>query len=682
MKKVFIWLFGVLIVLVGLVYVLLFTQIGNNILKPVVRVAINKYSPIPLEVQNFSLRLSRFDIALAHQDAVLAHFWGDFSLFSQTIDAKFDATFKDLSVLNPMVGMPLKGGFQIDSSIQGKFGDLLVKTTSNLADSKTKLEARLIDYDLADLNADITDLHLEKLLPIIGQKPYASGIFKLKADVKKNQNHGYDGQITANITDGLLNQKLVKNDFKIPVPKVDFLLALQADFNDKSIQDSLSFTSNVGNFTTSGTIAIPDMRIANVYEAKFSDLSPLSPIVKIPLRGSAQTSGEITGNQQDLHIKGKSDIADSQTLYDVNLKNFALTAVDFDIKKLAIQKILWMFYQPQYAHASADMQGNISDFATFPSIKFTGNITGKTINAPIKKQFEIDMPDTAFDSKIALLSKNGTGKLDFDFDSPIGSLKLNQADVDMTKPLFDGKFHASLPDLKKLKFITGVGLVGSFDVDGKLRYAGGLHADFHSNSLGGNLQGVFENDTLKSDFKDIPVKRLIGLLEIPDVFDAMASGGLDYNITTQKGKIWASVKNGSIVRSDFTQLIKKYAKFDLASEVFETTDFTSSIDKKLLNAKLSMQSKDVRIESNKMLIDLEKSQIASKIRLSLQKDYIDVGLNGNLKSPKVDIDASALLKKQAVEAIDKGADKAIEKYVPKENQENVKKLLNGILKKF
>lgn len=676
------WFIGVLIILLALIYILLFTQIGNNLLKPLVQSEINKYSPIELEVQKFSLRPSNFNISLKHKDVIFARLNGIFSLFSQRIDAKLNIAFNDLSVLNKSVEMPLKGAFKINSSIQGKFQDFLFQAKSNIADSKTKIEARLVKFSLAGFKADIQDLELQNLLPIIGQKSYANGFLKIRADIKENASKGYDGKIVAVIQDGTINQNLIKNDFKIVIPKTNFLFNLQADFKDKLIENHLNLTSDVGSLISSGTIQIPDLNIENIYKLSFSDLTPLTPLLKIPLRGTLESEGKIKGDKKFFAIEGKSNIANSQSLYRVSLKNFELEKVDFDVKKLSANKILWMFYQPEYAKGYADFKGNIDDFKNAPSLKVMGKINGVILNAPIKKYFGLNMPDTNFDAKIGIFSKNGAGKLDFDFDSPLGWIKFKQADFKISEPFFDGNYVVSLPDLKKLKFITGVDLAGHFDFNGQIRYSKNLHLDFYSDTFGGDIRGLLENTQLKGDFKGIEIKRIFGLFEMPQVFDTMASGNFNYDFFSQKGKIFASFEKGAIVPNDFTNMLKKYTKFDITHQVFETGNFSSSIEKKVLNAKFNMQSKQVHIDSEHTKIDLGKNKISSKIKLSLKDDYVNVNLNGNLNSPQIQIDAGALLKKQAIQSIDKGAKDVIRKYIPKKDQENAKRLLEGVLKNF
>ncbi|PAF52278.1 hypothetical protein [Helicobacter sp. 13S00477-4] len=680
MKKFILWFIGSIVFLLVLFYILLFTQIGNDLLKPFVQSQINRHFPIPLELEKFSLRFSNLEASLKHNDDLQIDLKSIFSLWTQKVDGKINIVF-DSSIAG--VDSPYHGKFKIKSSLKGKFRDLLVHVCSDIADSKTHLQARLKNFSLNALEVDIAHLNLQNLLPLLGQKSYVKGVLKAQANLESDDKKNLLGEAVLQVQDGSLDTALVKNDFKITIPKTDFLLNIEGDFEDKLIKNRFNLNSNLGDIASNGTIETQTGKIDNVYHIDLIDIAPLTPFFKIPLRGNFEALGKIKRVKESLNIEGEADIANSKSAYQVALKNFNLDSIHFDIKKLSINKILWMLYQPQYIDGEVDIKGNVSDFNKNLSLKVAANMTGNTMNVPIKKHLGLDMPHTIFNTQVGVFLNQGIGKMNVEFDSSLGSLKIPKIDLNLIENSFKGDYNLSLPDLKKLHFITGMPMKGAFDLNGKMQYApNNYFIDFNSDDLGGRLKGILENHHLKADLENIPVENILIFFDVPDVFDAFASGNLDYDLETQKGKLNLIMQNGKFTQNDFTYMIKKYTNFDITKQIFDDVKFSSSLNKKILDAKLNIQNDQLKVDSDKMKIDLGKNKIDSKIKLTFGKDFIYTLLKGDLNAPKVEIDASELLKKETIKAINKGANKVIEKYVPKESQEKVKRILDGVLKNF
>lgn len=75
------------------------------------------------------------------------------------------------------------------------------------------------------------------------------------------------------------------------------------------------------------------------------------------LNGKFKTNGEIKGNKDLLLINGVTDLFGSHSKYDVVLKNFAITNVDFLFKQLHIEEGLYTLNQPLYAKGKVDIEG-------------------------------------------------------------------------------------------------------------------------------------------------------------------------------------------------------------------------------------------------------------------------------------------------------------------------------------
>ncbi len=97
MKKTILWILGVILALIVIILCVLFTPPGNALLKPIIQGQIDKYAPIKLNLDTFSLGFSSIDVQINHNDDIKITLNGDFSLFSQTLDLALKVDAKDIS---------------------------------------------------------------------------------------------------------------------------------------------------------------------------------------------------------------------------------------------------------------------------------------------------------------------------------------------------------------------------------------------------------------------------------------------------------------------------------------------------------------------------------------------------------------------------------------------------------
>ena len=67
MKKFLLWCLGIVLGLLLLIYVFVFSPIGNAIAKPILQSQITKYSPIALTLEEFSFGLKYINIKIAKE---------------------------------------------------------------------------------------------------------------------------------------------------------------------------------------------------------------------------------------------------------------------------------------------------------------------------------------------------------------------------------------------------------------------------------------------------------------------------------------------------------------------------------------------------------------------------------------------------------------------------------------
>ncbi len=775
MKKFILWTLGIILALFVLIFCVLFTPPGNALLKPIIQGQIDKYAPIKLDLEKFSLGISSVELKIAHNDAIIITLGGDFSLFSQTLDVALKVDARDIAVLGELVDTPLQGSFVINTTAKGSLEHLEVNTTSDIAKSFTDIRITLQDFTPTAILANIKDAQIKEFLAMAGIKPYASGSLSLEADIKGDKDMNFNGNALLQITQGLVDSTLIKKDFEIDVPKTTFVTTLNALFDMDKLNHDFSFNGNIGNIHSSGqtllktlstntsyAVNLSDLsaftplvgmpirgsfdngNIGNIhssgqtllktlstntsYAVNLSDLSAFTPLVGMPIRGSFETKGEVKGGMESLEIKGSSNLASSNTSYEAVLKNLAPDTIKAKVSNLQLDTLLWMIYMPRYADMRLNLNAVVSELDKGISTQTDIKLSGTTNNAVMKKEFDLDMPNTKFnltsnvslnkgigeansklDSDIANLELSKTQinlkdssftipyiatipnlkKLKFitgmelagDFNSDIANLELSKTQINLKDSSFTIPYIATIPNLKKLKFITGMELAGDFKAQGTAKLKDTLYADFNTQSLGGSIDAKLDGNTLLASLKDVNTLKLFSIAQLKPVFSSSMNGDFNYNTLTEKGTLKAVLSNGKLMPNEITQLVEKYLKTDITKEVYEDAGLNATIDKKLITTDIGLKSNNTAIYAQGASIDTQKGKIKADLKFQIKDKYIYLKARDNLESPSLSIDASDLIKAEASKALSKGAEQAIDKYIKDDKiKEGAGKLLNNLFK--
>lgn len=679
MKRVILWILGIIVSLILLIGFMLFTPQGNAILKPIIQSQIDKYTPIKLDLDTFSLGFSRVDMLIRHNDDITITLNGTFSLFSQTLNLALKVNAKDISVLGELVDTPLQGSFVINTTIQGQINNLIINTTSDIAKSFTDVHIVVRDFAPSLIRAQIKDAQIKEFLAMAGFKPYANGLLNLSADF--SQDSELEGNASMHITQGVVDSALIHKDFDIEVGKTTFATTLNAFFKANELHHELVFSSNMGNIHLNGQTKPFEASTTTNYDIRLSDLSSLTPLVGMPIRGSFNTKGTIKGDLQSLTIRGDSDVASSDTAYTLTLDNLAPSLFELKTADLQVDTLLWMIHMPKYATMKLKADSKISDFNHGFTTTTSLELKGTTNNAVMKKEMGLDMPQSHFTlTSFANITK-GKGRADSTLQSDLATLTLEQTAIDLHKMHFEVPYLAKIPNLKKLKFLTGIELVGDFEAKGKAKLADSLYADFNTQSLGGNLEAKLENNKLKATLENLNAIDLFTMAQLPLVFSSDINGKLEYDTLTEKGTLKALLNNGQLMPSKLTELVDKYLKTDITKEVYQDAGLNATINKMRINTDIGLKSNNTTIYAQGAELDLDNGTINADLKFQIKDQYVYLKTKGNLSSPSIAIDANDLIKAETKKAIDKELNRAFDKHLKDENlKKDAQKLLKNLLK--
>ena len=152
MKKIFLSLSLIIILILGSIYGLLFTKFGNNIVSSYIEKKVNlDQKDVKLKVDDFTLTLNYLNFDAWINDNSKINISGDLSLFKKSVDLKYDIKITDLSILNNLINQNLKSELFTNGVFKGDNQSAIIQGFSNIANSETKYNLVLKDFKIKDI---------------------------------------------------------------------------------------------------------------------------------------------------------------------------------------------------------------------------------------------------------------------------------------------------------------------------------------------------------------------------------------------------------------------------------------------------------------------------------------------------------------------------------------------------
>lgn len=442
--------------------------------------------------------------------------------------------------------------------------------------------------------------------------------------------------------------------------------------------DTLSIKANIdttSNIQIAGDISPFSLKFDLKYWVNITDLSKLEKFVNQKLNGGFKTNGEIKGNKDLLLINGVTDLFGSHSKYDVVLKNFAITNVDFLFKQLHIEEGLYTLNQPLYAKGKVDIEGNITDISMenlagkIVTTIYEGEINNKIVNETFELKF---LTPKKFEGKIDTLLKPMLIDNQIDLKTSIANLAVSSAKINLKDNAIKSDYEVVVEDLNHLYDLTQMKLLGDIKLNGEIKKAKDLEVTGISHTLNGTVDFTLLNNDFNAKINAIDVVELTKMMLYPSFFDSKANAVLDYNLVTQKGVLSANLSNGQFLKNEFSTMINTLARFDLTKEIYKNVDIQSQINKKVIQSVVAMESPYTAIDVPQSKLDLEAQTIDADLNLKIKKLEVASKITGNIKRPNIKIDTSKLLENKAKEKLE---EKIKEKLG---DDEDMNKLIKGL----
>lgn len=661
MKKTLIILSSALLLIAGLAYTLLFTQLGNNLLRPSIEEQINNYSNLPLKLETFSLSTNKLKVAIQVDEKNSVVIEGVYSLFSQDFDMNYVIKLSDLSRLNTLLKRQLSGQLLSDGNVKGNLELFKIKGKSDLALSKTQYAIVLKEMELDKAAVKLSNVDIKTLLSMLGEKAYSSGKVDVHVQLNDLDPTAMQGSVVVNIKEARLNAMTLQKELGLKISRTSLKGGLKATLEGTDIDYLAKIDSALATIYTKGKIKRDQHTLDANYKVSIKELSLLKSITKAPLHGPFFTEGTLQGKDTRLDISGSSNLADSSTSYNIDLIDLKPSQLNIQVKNASLQKLLYFVGEPSYASGKVDLQSKLSSVTPLNG-DISVSLTKGTANVTeIKKAFDITLPYTKFDFISDAKIKEDKLVAKTTLRSNLATLKMKKTNYDIKDSTLTSEYDVFIPSLQKLEPVLNKKFHGEVRANGEIIKNDKLTISAHSNIFDGKINANIIDEKVNATFKDLHAIKVLQMLGYPQVMDAPVNGTLVYNTKTRQGKLDSRFDKARLTRSQMTDLISGLTRNDLTKERFNEGSLISIINKDIIKSDLKMRSKRVSLNSKKFIINSKRQLINANFALQIKKYKADILVTDNINSPKVSLDAKSMITPEIEEKVGKEINRFLKK---------------------
>jgi len=655
MKYFFIFV-SLLASIVFFVFFLLFTQSGNNTIKPYIQEAIQKKLKKDVIIEAFTLKTDFIDAEIIIDKNSKLILNGTINILNQTIDVDYTIDAKNLET--PYVN--IDGSLHVKGNIKGKMENFQVDGKGIALNSKIVFLSTIVDKKLKAIKLNAKNIKIENILAFLKKPIYSRGMIDVNMNIKPKKDNNYFGDSNITVHYGTINNSVIEKYFGLKLNNmITYTGTINSTAYGQTIKTKTNITSNVANIKTKNSQY--DFSKETFYSDYMVYIPRLSEL-NDKIQGKLTIDGNIKKTKEDFSfdINSKSLGGDIKV---IALNN----TLKLDANDIKLKQISHLLKQPSYSDGILSLSLNMQD--TTPQNrngKLILGISNGTLH--VKKLLETK----AQDDINYVLSLRGdivleNASIESEITSDVLKLNISKSDYNLTNNTINGQYSLNVADLNNLYFITKRPLKGSLDVIGNYGFDNELYIDGNSSFLDAQTTFKFEKNNLHIQSNDLSTLKITDTLYYPKVFDSFSTLGIDYNLTNKIGLVDINALNGKLIKSELTEIISLASGFDLTSEIYKDTIFRGVIDKDRVDFSLLMNGLESYFKIPDGYLNLETNKIDSKFNIKIRNKDLQGTIKGSLDKPNVELSGSSYIKRKL--------EKQIEKNVPQEWQDTAKELL-------
>ena len=622
--KILAWIFGVLLVICGMIYTLIFTSLGNAILAPRIEAFVSEKIAMPFKLNEFKLGFNDLKISSTINGELSISTSGKYSILDKNLDLKYKI------YANSFSSMPLN--LNIAGDVKGSFENILANGSGNLAGSKLRYATRIVDFNPLELKLDARNLDLAQLSLIALKKPYLRGFASITADValKNGTQFGFANINAPKIS---ADNALINKDYGIKLPK-NFNANLNSDIsvNNSILTAITTLNTSLANANAQKTsYNLKTNELNTDFNLDIANLANLEPLISQKLNGSVKIAlnTQIKNNKMqflDAQINGLGGNIMAK------LVNGELNA---QIKDIKLAEALSLASLPPLAKSQINGFAKITGLNNpqnangNASLKFSkGELDYKQMNKILNSDLKSNIIFTG-DTKISVLS--GVLNLDALLDSPALKMAKLSAKYELNTASGDADFNANIPNLG-LIFGSKAKTSAYIKANANFKNNAIAKANIDINGLGGNINATLNNQSLQANINNIQAGNVFAIIAQDELF----SGSLNANI--------------NLSSLDITKL-NGQGQISLNNAIFNAPNLSKMLDVKFpQNSKFNLNAKVSFKDSLAKFNALFNSDLAKLDELNGIYDLKQNALNADFKASVANLANLAFLSGASINA--------------------------------
>ncbi|WP_331774145.1 hypothetical protein [Sulfurospirillum sp. 1612] len=660
--RIFVSIIVFIMFLFSLVYILLFTSIGNNILKPYVGKIIAKNIDHDVNIESLTLKpdFLDFEMVIDHNATLVVN--GKINLFKQNFDLIYKIDVNNLRT--PY--LTITSHMLLDGNLKGNRHEYTINGEGTAFKSKTKFLVAIKDKKVRTLQIDAKSLRIEDILAFLNQPIYTHGVLSASADLVSDDGENFAGTIKNTIYFGVLNNDVIAKHFGIKLKDaISYKGSVNSKISNDIIYSSGNILSNIAQLKfNKSEYHLANQRFSADYALVLPSLGLLPPVVGQKLKGEMRLSGNIMMEGDNRVIKAQSKTFGG--LIDLSVINQQAT---LHFVGLQAAKVWDMFEAKRYTDALIDGDITIDDLSKGVFQSDVRVHDGHFVAQNMSALLETDFPqNSTFSLHVHSENRDQNITNSVDFLSNLASLKSPNIMYDPKTQQYEGDYNLSVGKLENMEFLTNMKLRGTLDVTGRfLGVDNNITLTGMSGFLDSNSSFDLTNNLLDVRIQNLSALRMSHAAFLPEIFDSQVDANITYDLISKQGRFSALAPTGQFKAGETSDLIFMLSGYDLTHERFIDSNLTGTIDHDDTNFALYMGSDGGYLKIPAGHVNLADKNINASFQLKIKDKDLNGNIKGDIHHPKVDVKSSTYIKKKINDVIDK--------HVPKDLKEPIKDLL-------
>ncbi|MGD9970605.1 MAG: hypothetical protein AB7S65_09110 [Sulfuricurvum sp.] len=352
--------------LIVLLYLLLFSSPGNRIMGSLIELIVQSTLNPSVEIDSFRLRHNKIALSAHDRFANTFSLQGEYSLMTVQMYAYYRLHAPTGGGMNP-----LKSDLNATGILKGGFVAFEILGEADAFHGTLRYDIQLQRMKFSNLQLSVTDLAYAPLMHEFG--------YPSKTDTRINAEAALSGFERRDVAGSLRLESATERFTPTPI--------LPDDNETIDLHSLLADENGI----------VPPFRIHLSADVAIAHSGILEQFVKIPMNGPLNAKATVSGNEKDLRLQIRSDVAQSDSEGLIHFRDLEPDALTFSVRDADVAKLFSLFDLKAPVNAKGTFNAHLNTKGGTLSVDLKN---GSTFPAVLKSEYGLSQPPLRFDGNI------------------------------------------------------------------------------------------------------------------------------------------------------------------------------------------------------------------------------------------------------------------------------------------